>query len=133
MPDKELRRMSRSELIEIIFAYQQNEKTLISEKEELQKKLDDRIIKINKAGSIAEAALEINDVFKSVEDAALQYLASIKQIKEETSEKSQKILLMAEQEASRIIEEAKAQASIISGKTSAPEDNSSPGEETIED
>ncbi len=55
MAEKELRRMSRPELIEIIYALKSNE-------ESLQKKNKcNRTIQISEAGFIAEAALQLND------------------------------------------------------------------------
>ncbi|MCD7763292.1 MAG: hypothetical protein LUI14_08875 [Lachnospiraceae bacterium] len=78
MAEKELRRMNRTELIEIIYALQQNGKMLQQEKEELQRQLKDRTIRIENAGSIAEAALSLNRIFEDAEAAAQQYLDSIR-------------------------------------------------------
>ncbi|MCD8142032.1 MAG: DNA repair protein [Clostridiales bacterium] len=69
--------MNRTELIEIIYALQQNERTLRTENEELRRQLEDKTIRIEKAGSIAEAALSLNHIFEDAEAAARQYLASI--------------------------------------------------------
>ena len=69
MAEKELRRMSRPELIEIIYALKSNE-------ESLQKK--NRTIQISEAGFIAEAALQLNDIFSTAQAAADDYLTSIK-------------------------------------------------------
>lgn len=77
--EKDLRRMNRTELIEIIYALQQNEKTLRAENEELQRQLDDKLLRIEKAGSIAEAAVGLNHIFEDAEAAARQYLDSVKQ------------------------------------------------------
>ena len=78
MAEKELRKMNRTELIEIIYALQQNEKTLRRENEDLQEQLEDRTIHMEKAGSIAEAALGLNHIFEDAERAAKQYLYSVK-------------------------------------------------------
>ncbi|MCD7739022.1 MAG: hypothetical protein LUH58_08315 [Lachnospiraceae bacterium] len=79
MADRELRKMSRAELIEIIYALQQNEKTLRAEKENLQVRLEDRLVRMESAGSIAEAALSLNHIFEDAQKAAEQYLASVKE------------------------------------------------------
>ncbi|MCD8341347.1 MAG: DNA repair protein [Clostridiales bacterium] len=69
--------MSRTELIEIIYALQQNERALRAENEDLHRRLDDKLLRMERAGSIAEAALSLNNVFEDAERAAQQYLASI--------------------------------------------------------
>ncbi len=82
MANKELRRMSRSELIEIIYALEGDNERLEKEKNELEEKLRDREIKIENSGSIAEAALTLNDVFAKADKAAEEYILSAKSLKE---------------------------------------------------
>ena len=60
MAEKELRRMSRPELIEIIYALKSNEESLQKKNAHLEEQLNDRTIQISEAGSIAEAALQLN-------------------------------------------------------------------------
>ena len=71
MAEKELRRMSRPELIEIIYALKSNE-------ESLQKKNAIVRFRFSEAGFIAEAALQLNDIFSTAQAAADDYLTSIK-------------------------------------------------------
>ncbi|MCD7884322.1 MAG: hypothetical protein LUI87_11570 [Lachnospiraceae bacterium] len=78
MAEKELRRMNRTELIEIIYALQQNGMTLQQENEELRRQLEEKTIRMEKAGSIAEAALSLNHIFEDAEAAAQQYLDSVR-------------------------------------------------------
>lgn len=106
MADKELRRMNRTELIEIIYAQQQNERQLREENEELHRQLDDKLLRLEKAGSIAEAALSLNHIFEDAEAAAQQYLISIQQFDSEAS----KIISDAKQQADDIVREAEKQA-----------------------
>ncbi|MCD8378749.1 MAG: hypothetical protein LUC95_00155, partial [Lachnospiraceae bacterium] len=70
MAEKELRKMNRTELIEIIYALQQNEKSLRRENEDLHEQLEDKTIRLEKSGSIAEAALGLNHIFEDAEKAA---------------------------------------------------------------
>ena len=70
MAERELRRMSRTELIEIIYALKQHE-------EELEQ-LDDRTLRLEHAGSIAEASLALHQVFEAAQAAADAYLKSVK-------------------------------------------------------
>ncbi len=77
--NKELRKLKRVELLEIMVALSEENQLLRSKIKSLEKKLTDRSIKINESGSIAEAALKISDIFKSAQDAADLYLENIKQ------------------------------------------------------
>lgn len=81
---KELRQMRRAELIEIIYALKQREKTLTAENAELQEALNERTLHISQAGTIAEAALGLNQVFDAAQAAADQYLHSIQAMQADT-------------------------------------------------
>ena len=74
MADRELRHMSRTELVEIIYALKQSEDALRKENEVLTARLQDRQIHIQKAGSIAQAALELNHVFEAAQAAPVMAL-----------------------------------------------------------
>lgn len=73
MPDRELRRMRRAELVEIILALKQTEDRLRAENAALSAQLQERQIHIENAGSIAQAALELNKVFEAAQAAADEY------------------------------------------------------------
>ena len=70
MADRELRHMRRTELVEIIFALKQSEDQLKAENADLTAKLEQRQIHLDSAGSIAQAALELNHVFEAAQAAA---------------------------------------------------------------
>ncbi|MCD8117374.1 MAG: hypothetical protein LUE21_09730 [Oscillospiraceae bacterium] len=103
MADKELRKMNRTELIEIIYALQQNERTLRTENEKLRRQLDDKLLRMESAGSIAEAAMSLNHVFEDAEAAARQYLDSLRYVDENVD----KILSEARQQADQIVAAAR--------------------------
>ena len=96
MPDRELRRMSRTELVEIIYALKQSEDQLKAENAALTSQLQERQLHIENAGSIAQAALELNRVFEAAQAAADDYTASVR--------------AKADAEAAQIIARAKAEA-----------------------
>ena len=106
MTDKEFKRLSRAQLIDIIYQLQLQIDKLNEEKQELENELADKRLRLSNAGNIAEAALEINDCFRSAQSAAEQYLNEIKAIREETETERQRILKQARAEASEIISEA---------------------------
>lgn len=113
MAEKELRRMSREELVEIIYAMQQRQQQLEQEKADLQAKLEERTLKWEKAGSLAEAALSLNDVFAAAQAAADQYLESVKAGEEEARARAQQITAQAETEADKLLADARRDAETI--------------------
>ena len=103
MTDKEFKRLSRAQLIDIIYQLQLQAEKLTEEKQELERELADKRLRLQDAGNIAEAALEMNDFFRSAQNAAEQYLNEIKAIREETEAERQKILAQAEAEAAALV------------------------------
>ena len=107
MTDKEFKRLSRAQLIEIIYQLQLQIDKLNEEKQALENELEDKRLRLQSAGNIAEAALEINDCFRSAQNAAEQYLNEIKAIREEAEAQRQRILAETQAEAEAIIAAAK--------------------------
>ena len=75
MTDKELRRLKREEWREMLISQSKEVEELRAEVSELKKKLDDRQICLDKAGSIAEASVLLNGVFEAAQAAAQQAAA----------------------------------------------------------
>ncbi len=82
MNEKELKKMTRSELLEILIAQAEENKALKIRLQRAEKQLEERKIAIESAGSIAEAALKLNGVFEAAEAAAKQYLENIEFLNE---------------------------------------------------
>jgi len=113
MADKELKRMNRGELIEIIYQYRIQVDDLTAQVKKLTDELDERRLRMEKAGSIAEAAISVNKVFEAAQQAAEQYLYSIKSANEENEESADgsceaadEIIENAKKEAEKIKQEA---------------------------
>lgn len=97
--------MSRTELIEIIYALKNDADRLEKENSDLKEQLQKREIQIGEAGSIAEAAIKLNQVFESAQAAADDYLASIKKEKEQAEflkEEAWKALELAQKDAQNL-------------------------------
>ena len=107
MTDKEFKRLNRAQLIDIIYQFQLQVDKLTEENRNLERELADKRIRLSNAGNIADAALEMNDCFRSAQNAAEQYLNEIKAIREETEAERQRILAEARAEAAAIIAGAK--------------------------
>ena len=113
MTDKEFKRLSRAQLIDIIYQLQLQVDKLTEQKQKLDEALADKHIRISSAGSIADAALEINGCFRSAQKAAEQYLNEIKKLRDTTEADRRKILAQAEDEAAQIRAGAKNEAAQI--------------------
>ena len=77
MTEKELRRLSRVDLLEMLIALKKENEALHSELDSYAEQLNNRKIEVTEAGSIAEAALRLNGVFEAAQQAAAQYLENI--------------------------------------------------------
>ena len=103
LTDKEFKQLSRAQLIEIIYQLQLQIDGLTERNQALEDALADKRLRIRNAGNLAEAALQINDCFRSAQDAAEQYLNEIKAMREETEAERQRILAAAQAEAEMIV------------------------------
>ena len=106
MTDREFKRLSRAQLIDIIYQLQLKQDALMAENERLSEALEDKRVRISKAGNIAEASLEIFNVMQAAQDAAALYLEEIRRMREETREKCQRRLEKANAEAEAILASA---------------------------
>lgn len=106
MTDKELKRLSRSELLEMLIAQASENEKLKQELEDARTALQDRSIAIDNAGSIAEASLQLNGVFEAAQAAAEQYLVNIRRVNDQQDLIAQKLQGDARKKAAAIEAEA---------------------------
>lgn len=78
MTEKELKKLNRKQLLELLLRQTERADQLESELEETKKQLEDRRITEMEAGSIAQAALKLNGVFEAAQAAADQYLENVR-------------------------------------------------------
>ena len=114
MTDKEVKRLTRSQLIEIIYQLQLRQDELTLENEKLSKALEDKRIMLEDAGNVAQAVMEIHKVMQAAQDAAVHYLEEMQ--------------ARAEEEYGRLIAKAKEEAATIA--TSVKQEPSQPAEQT---
>ena len=87
MTEKELHKLKRGELLEMMLAQSREIDALRARVSELEEKLADREIRIRESGSIAEAALKVNGIFEAAQAAADQYIENVRnQIKKPDTE-----------------------------------------------
>ena len=110
MTDKELRKLKREDLMEILLEQSREIKRLKKQLAEVQAELDDKRIRIEQAGSIAEASLKLSGVFEAAEAACRQYTENIELL----SRRQNAIIAKRESEsreaAERILSEARKKA-----------------------
>ncbi|HNZ98570.1 hypothetical protein [Ruminococcus sp.] len=111
MTDKEFRKLKRGDLIAIIYEYQKKQEELVKEVGELRAQLESKNLKINKAGSIAEAVVGLDLLFETAQKTADDYIEQVRLANEEAEKKAADIIKQAEEEAAEIVSKAKDKAS----------------------
>ena len=103
MISKELKRLSRRELVDIIYQLKKNEQEMQEEIESLKTELQDKRIRISTAGSIADAAMSVTNVFSAAQMTADLYLREISCMREDTEKECAKKVEEAEKRARDIL------------------------------
>ena len=80
MTDKELRRLSRRELLQMLLEQTREVERLQAELDKTRAKLNDQSIMLESCGNIAEASLKINRVFEAAQRAAEQYIINVHRV-----------------------------------------------------
>ena len=106
MTEKELHKLNRAELLEMLIAQGKKLNRLEEELKKANSELERREIAVETSGTLAEAALKLNRVFEDADAAAKQYLELIKQ--KETA--ADEIIAAAREKADGIIAEAREKA-----------------------
>ena len=106
MTDKELRHLSRGELLEMLIDQSTELQALREKLEAAEAALKKRDITIGTAGSIAEAALQLNGVFEAAQKACQQYTDNIRQLSQRQQEICDQLEAESQARAKKIIEDA---------------------------
>ena len=116
--------MNRRKLLEVLLdSSRENESLhsdiqgLLQKNQQLQTQLDDKKIKIDKAGTIAEAAFEINGVMESARCAAEQYLDNLKDLHERETVRCEQKELLTQKQAQDMLDNATAQCNALVKRT----------------
>ena len=130
MKKKELRKLSRAELLELLLDATTGLQSCQERLAAAETALQNRQIAINKAGSIAEASLMLNGVFDAAQRACQQYSENIRaycerqkrvcaQLESESRMKAESILAEAERKRDEIYRETQAQCAEMIRKAKA--------------
>lgn len=108
MTDKRLKKLTRGELLQLLIEQMEQNAALEKELKTLRSELANRIIKINDAGSIAEASVRLSGVFEAAQDAADRYIESLQAAEKGARERADSIIAEAEQYSRKIRSETDA-------------------------
>ena len=78
MTDKDLRKLNRVELLQMLLEQGRQNDALRAQLDQANAQLASRQVALDEAGSIAESAMQLNQVFASAQRAADQYLENIR-------------------------------------------------------
>lgn len=103
MTEKELRKLNRYQLLELLVIQTERADKLQQKLEQAEKQLSRQDIRMSVMGSIAEASLQLGGVFEAAQDAADIYLDAAKEraleIEEEARQRAETIIREAEEKA----------------------------------
>ena len=117
MTEKEIKKLNRQDLL-ILLAEQTARADKLEEKLRItEEKLMQRQLVLDECGTMAEASLKLNEVFKAADEAVAQYVENIKFLNDRqtaifqdaeisTKKKEEEIIQKAEEKAARIIKNA---------------------------
>ena len=110
MTDRELQRLRREDLLQILIGQQKQIQELTDALEKAETALDNRKIELGNSGNIAEAALKLNGVFEAAQRAAEDYQARLKELADARMKEADDKFREAQQkfdEAARLLESAR--------------------------
>ena len=110
MTERELRRLSRSDLLELLLAQRKENEQLRCMLDQAEAKLADRTIKINNAGSIAEASLQLSGIFNAAQDSCQCYMDNIRLLSERQSAICQQMEDETKERCNQMVAEAEAKS-----------------------
>lgn len=123
MTEKELRKLNRYQLLDLLVTQTERANELQKKVEELEERLRERDLNLSKLGSIAEAAIHVAGVFEASQQAADLYLETAKKQADET-------LAYARRRAASIIIEAETKAR-CSSDIQMEDQNETTGEQIV--
>lgn len=120
MTEKEMKKLSRKDLLQMLLEQSKEIRTLQDQLSVAEERLRDRQIRIDKAGSIAEASLQLSGVFEAAQEACRQYTDNIEnlskrqeqvceQMERESRARADKMIADAEKKKAELVQSTKAE------------------------
>lgn len=106
MTDRELKKLHRRDLLELLVQQTEDNESLQAQIDLLTVQLQSRNLNISKAGSLAEAVVQINDMFRTADIVAKQYLDNVRSL----VDRQEEVCAQMEQECQEHCEQMVAEA-----------------------
>ncbi len=90
MTEKELRKLGRAELLELLLEQTREFEALEQRLNAAEAALQSRQLQLETCGSIAEASLKLNGVFDAAQKAAEQYQQNVERLCQEKNQRGRK-------------------------------------------
>lgn len=113
MTEKELRRLSRADLLEMLIAQSEELREVKERLAAAETALASRVIEINTAGSIAEASLRLNGVFDAAQAACEQYVENVRLLHERSQLVCRRMEKESREQAERLLEETRRRCALM--------------------
>jgi len=110
MTDKELKKLSRKDLLEILIEQGKEIERLKEIIKKDEKELQSKRIMLSEAGTIADASLKVNKIFENAQKAADQYLANIREMKNRQAEICNRMEKETQKKCAAMISKAKTES-----------------------
>ena len=110
MTERDLRKLSRTDLLELLLAQRKENEQLRCILDETQSQLADRTIKMENAGSIAEASLQLSGIFEAAQNSCQFYIDNVKLLTERQMERCAKMEQETKEKCDRMVADAEQQA-----------------------
>ena len=113
MTDKELRKLRRDDLLQILIDQQKQIDALKAELQLSKEALNNRDMAIQESGTLAEAALKMNGVFDAAQSAADEYMLQMRKKANELAAEAEKKAADAQKQADTVVRNARSEAEHI--------------------
>lgn len=121
MKKKQLKKLRRIELLEILLEQSKELEKTKQELEETKRKLEEKTIKIQNAGSLADAVLSLNNIFEIAQKSADEYLENIKKMEKPNNNEEIPMAISEKLENVKIQEKINNNVNLFSKKSSLDE------------
>ena len=113
MTDRELRKLRRVDLLELLAQVSREKEALQDQVAALQAQLAERQLNMDQAGTFAEASLRLSGVFADIDAAGAQYLYNIQQLSQKRTAACERLEAESRAQADAILAEAQTKADAI--------------------
>ena len=107
MTDRQLRKANRPELLKLLLEEKKCNEALRTQIQQLQLQLENRQMRMDQAGSLAEAALKLSGIFDAAESACQYYTENIRALSGRQEEICRKMEQETREKCDRMLEQAK--------------------------